>query len=70
MTQKQQAKLAGLVYGRALVRSDTELALGHLRYEALRKLNRREFVELCERNVAGEFFDDMVDEIVVRDSVT
>ena len=47
-----------------------ELAIGYMRYKALRKLNPRQFNELNERNLAGEFFDDMVDELVVRDNVT
>jgi hypothetical protein len=34
------------------------------RYEALRLLNVRQFVELKERNLSGENFDTMVDELV------
>lgn len=37
-----------------------ELALGWLRYEALRRLNPRQFAELHRRNLAGERFDDLV----------
>ena len=38
----------------------TELAVGYLRYEALRKLSPRQYAELRQRNLAGENFDDMV----------
>lgn len=41
-----------------------ELALGWLRYEELRKLSVRQFKELNARNLKGEFFDSMVDELV------
>lgn len=43
-----------------------ELALGFLRYDALRKLNARQYAEICRRNLAGERFDDMVTEMVVK----
>ena len=39
-------------------------AIGHARYEALRKIKLPEFVELLRRNLAGENFHDMVDELV------
>lgn len=41
-----------------------DLALGYLRYEALRVVNAREWSLLRERNMAGERFDDMIDELV------
>lgn len=44
-----------------------ELAIGWLRYEALRKLNAHQFAELCKRNLKGERFDDMVDQLVERE---
>ena len=47
-----------------LKKSPRELALVFLRYEALRKLNPRQFTELHKRNLAGEFFDEMVDKLV------
>lgn len=43
---------------------DNELALGWLRYEAVRKLNVVEFANLIDRNLKGERFDDMVDELI------
>ncbi len=45
-------------------RRDDELALGWLRYEALRTLKPYEFDTLWKRNIKGERFDDMVDELV------
>jgi hypothetical protein len=44
--------------------SSEELAIGWLRYEALRKLTPQKYTELHRRNMAGERFDDMVDELV------
>ena len=41
-----------------------EAAQGHARYEALRLRNPHTYAELIERNIAGEAFDDMVDELV------
>ena len=40
-----------------------ELALGHLRYMVLRKLNNRQFAYLNKLNLEGRNFDDMIDEI-------
>jgi len=40
------------------------LALGWKRYEALRTLNPREFTAFYERNMKGENFDAMVDELM------
>lgn len=37
----------------------------HTRYETLRKLNPMQFAELHRRNLAGENFDSMVDQIAV-----
>lgn len=44
---------------------DETLALGYLRYEALRKLAPRQFSDLHKRNLKGENFDAMVDEMVL-----
>ena len=45
--------------------SPEELALGWLRYEALRRVNPRIFEEMNRRNLAGEFFDDIVTEALL-----
>lgn len=42
-------------------RNPIELAIGFVRYEKLRKLNARQFAELCKKNLKGEFFDGLVD---------
>ncbi|MDO8610708.1 MAG: hypothetical protein Q7R95_09250 [bacterium] len=46
---------------------ESELALGFLRYETLRKLNPRQFSKLNKRNLAGENFDQMVDDLIIED---
>lgn len=40
------------------------LALGYLRYEAVRKLTPGKYAELCERNLVGERFDELVDGLI------
>ncbi len=52
-------------YGRR-VHIESELVLGYLRYEALKKLNPRQYEELNKRNLNGENFDEMVDELIVK----
>jgi hypothetical protein len=42
------------------------LALGFCRYQVLKKVTVREFEQLHEREIAGERFDDMVDELVAK----
>jgi len=44
--------------------NETELAIGFVMYEYVRKLNARQFAELCERNIKGERFDDMIKEAI------
>ncbi len=41
-----------------------EAAQGHARYAALRCLTPRDWMGLWQRNMDGENFDDMVDELV------
>jgi hypothetical protein len=44
-----------------------ELALGFLRYEALRKLGPHKYAELCRKNIReGQRFDDLVDELITK----
>ena len=47
-----------------LERANQLFRIGYLRYEALRKLNVRQFAELFARNIRGELFDTLVDELV------
>lgn len=42
-----------------------ELALGWLRYEALRRVNPRIFSEIYRRNMSGEHFDNIVTEALL-----
>lgn len=41
-----------------------ESAKGWLRYEKMRKLNMPELIELRARNMDGEMWDDMIDELI------
>ena len=43
-----------------------ELAVGFLRYEALRRMNPRQFSEFHARNLKGERFDDIVTEELLK----
>lgn len=47
-------------------RTTDELAIGFLRYEALRKLTPAQYADLHKRNLKGERFDDMVDALVLK----
>jgi hypothetical protein len=48
-------------------RDPRELALGFLRYEALRKLGPHKYAELCRKNIReGRRFDDLVDELITK----
>jgi hypothetical protein len=49
-------------------RLPAELALGFARYEALRRLNPRQYSELHNRNIKGENFDGMVDALVLANA--
>lgn len=44
-----------------------ESALGWLRYEALRKLNHRQYKKLCDENFKGRAFDELVDELILKE---
>jgi len=57
----------GQLVVRAIAEHDVkELALGFLRYETLRRMNPNQFKELHQRNLAGERFDDMVTESLLK----
>lgn len=43
-----------------------ELALGYLRYEKLRTVTPTKFNELHKRNMNGERFDGMIDELITE----
>ncbi len=41
-----------------------KLRVAHRRYEALRRVNPRQFMDLWNRNLKGEKFDALVDDLV------
>ena len=41
-----------------------DVCLGYLRYEAVRKLNAADFAQIHMRNISGENFDTMIDELI------
>lgn len=48
--------------------NSVELAIGYLRYEALRKVTPKKYQEPYNNNVVnGTWFDDMVDELIEKD---
>ncbi len=48
--------------------SERDVLRGYLRYESIRRLNPRQFRELWSRNIStGTPFDELVDELVVKD---
>ena len=63
---KLQQKMRPLVLHTINTEGDYERAKGWLRYEALRTMDIRRFTELVNRNIAGENFDEMVDQIIVE----
>lgn len=62
---QQQELLKSLVQICISDHTPEELALGWLRYEAVRKMSPRQFGEVHKRNLSGEFFDDIVTEAVL-----
>lgn len=65
---KTQTPIAKNVLKTMMSKDIRELALGWLRYEAVRKLNANRFAELCERNIRDHIqFDDLVDQLIVED---
>lgn len=61
-----RAQLAHLVRLCIDAHSTEELALGFLRYEALRRVTTRAFGEMVRRALAGECFDDIVTESLLK----
>ena len=61
-TEILRARMAEVISERAV----EELALGWLRYEALRKLNPRQYSDLSKENLTGRAFDDLVDEMITK----
>ena len=63
---KLQQKMRPLVLRTISTEGDYERAKGWLLYEVLRTMDIRRFTELVNRNIAGENFDEMVDQIIVE----
>lgn len=67
MTKEQQDRYGKVLTAAMQCHNGAECAIGFIRYEALRKLNARQFAELSRRNLAGEAFDDLVDGLISRE---
>lgn len=52
------------------VKNESELIKGWQRYEKLRVLTPKEFTELYQKNISGKNFDEMVDALPERKTVT
>ena len=63
MNEKRAKKLLQCIASNNTV----ELAIGFIRYEALRKLSPKEYGEICLHNLSGTLFDDLVDELAGKD---
>lgn len=68
LDEKQKHALWCKIKATEMRRQPDEIALGYLRYEALRKLNCHQIEDLHKRNMFGENFDDMVDELILGGS--
>ncbi len=62
--EDQRIKISYALSDAKLSNSHDELAIGWMRYKALRALSPHQYDELHRRNLKGERFDDMVDELV------
>lgn len=64
MTDQQKNAFCVAVEHAIQSNNETELAIGFVMYQYVRKLTARQFAELCERNIKGERFDDMIKESI------
>lgn len=69
LDEKQKHALWCKIKATEMRRQPDEIALGYLRYEALRKINGFQFTTLRGRNLNGENFDGMVDELVLGGTI-
>lgn len=65
LTDSQSDSLDRLVRLCVANHTPEELALGWLRYEALRRVSPRIFAAITRRNLGGECFDDIVTEALM-----
>lgn len=64
---KQLNRMAPLIHKVMDEQGAYEAARGFLRYEKVRTLNLPQMAELTARNLHGERFDDMIDELILAD---
>ena len=70
MLDVKDSALSRLVCGTVVAREPHDLALGHLRYEAVRKLSAMGFKALLTKAIVEDRrFDDLVDELVLKEFV-
>ena len=62
---EKQTKIERII-AKECYRTVPRLTLGYMRYEALRRLNPKDYTKLHQRNLLGERFDDLVDDLVVE----
>ena len=67
MTNEQKQRLQRKASAAMESKNIAELTQGYLRYEAIRKLNLRQLQELNRRNLLGDNYDGMIDELIVSD---
>ena len=65
-TQDELLQLSDKIAKTLYNRSAHELAVGWLRYEALRLLTPLKFAQLYQFNLNGENFDDMVTKLIIK----
>lgn len=68
MSEDQQGELDRIVekFMYKTVYSHYQIGLNRLRYEVVRKLNVRQFLDIRRRVRRGERFDDLVDALVLE----
>jgi hypothetical protein len=66
MSLTKQIKVGSKMELAQIKKRPEELALGYLRYEALRKLNAGDFLALKFMEELGKNFDEMVDELIAK----
>lgn len=67
MTPKQISKLFELIIETCDRVDSFDRAKGWLRYEKIRTLNAVQFAKLQRRNLEGKNWDDMIDELIVKE---
>ena len=68
MNQEENDKMSSIIEEAKDYFISREAVLEALRYRSLRKLSASQYTTLCQRNVKGENFDEMVDKLVLEDN--